>query len=235
MKSNKLLLLELIGGGCISWSIGIVLDNLLEVTIALDTIDKKLERLLNAPFKTAQRAFRLAKTHASKREFNECNLELERARKLFDDAASNSQGLEKVHSLYLAGLCCDLLKKNTKKKFYYKEAINTIDFFISTKSIEKQHHIIAATITGGGVGLAVGGYTLFWLLATIMWVPGVGIFSPFLFVGGLIGGSLISGGITSFTTRKITSLLEGNIKNKKFKSLDFTVEELKYALIKGKM
>ena len=225
--------LRFIKEGVASWAIGVVLDKLLELVTALDDIDKKLERLVNAPFETAKRAFELAQTHAHNEEHDKYKAELERARTYFDDAASNSKGLEKVHALYLAGLCCDLIAEKTKKEFYYGEAIKAIDSFISDKSVEKKNHVIAATVTGGAVGLAAGGYSIFWLLASIMWVSGVGIFSPLLFVVGVAGGTMASGGAISLSARKITSLLKGNIKDKKFESLDFTVGDLRSALLQG--
>ncbi len=118
-KKNQLLIL--IRDGSSSWLVGNTLDLLLSIVTGLNEIDKKLEKLSGAPFKTAQRAFKLAKKHYLNEEFGSYREELERARLKFDDAADMSGTTEKIHALYLAGLCCDLLKYDTKKNSITKK------------------------------------------------------------------------------------------------------------------
>ena len=229
MSENTVLVL--IQNGVSSWGIGVVLDRLLEVVVALDNLDKKVEKLLNAPFETAQRALRLAQVHNFNGEINEYNAELERARIKFDDAASRSEGFSKVHAFYLAGLCCDLRQEQTKKFFYYGEAVKAIDSFVSDKSIEKNQHVIAASFIGGAAGF-IGGYV--GTIYGLMMIFGYWIVTWPLMLPAVITAGVVTAGSGGAAIGKLADKLKGNVKNKKFKALDFTISELRNALSSGK-
>ena len=110
--------------------------------------------------------------------------------------------------------------------------MNTIDFFIKEKKIDKTNHIILATTIGGSLGF-FGGILLISALLTPLTDPIIfgilllissgailGPITAYLAIGGSIA-ALSAGTIAA----KVTSLLEGNIKNKKYKPLDYKVND----------
>lgn len=240
MSDQKLL--QFIKEGAGSWAIGIVLDKLLDVVISLDNLDKKIDRLLKSPLTRAQRAFRMAKSHEINGELSEYKEELKRARILFDEAAELAEPMIKLHMLYMAGMCCDLLDQKTKKDEYYRDAVKVIKK-LEQEEYRKRKQIedikvgatnIALTFTEGTgtlyAGIIAGGF----LLGPVGMLLGAGVTTSYLvnhrldsydreaFAEGIFSGDSL------FSQHK-----PAKIWAEKVKPLNINVEELYQSLNDG--
>lgn len=221
-------IVELIKGDIRAWTIGKALEIVLAIFIALESIEKKVDRHLRASFEQAKSVFELAQQY---REYEKQKAEFQRARFLFEEAAFKLVGIEKIHALCLAGICANLAGDSIAKKHYYQLALGEIDAFMSKEKNQRwRNRVLKSTGVGTVAGaLGAGSTTLvLGLMSGFMFGPAVLAYYAILFgsASGLISGAV---GATTGTISGAFIDIE-NIKLELFKC---TLGELKGALVEG--
>ncbi len=148
----------------ITWPIEELLKGMVRIVHdELRPLDEKLSKLIHAPFETAERFLELAREYP--RGSTEQLSAIEKAKELFNAAASHLEGIKKVHALYLAGLCCDLKSDQIGKNFFYKKALEEArrtveeirDYKIYDKNLKGVGASLGGMFGGAAIGAAVGG------------------------------------------------------------------------------
>jgi hypothetical protein len=163
-------ILSFVGKGVAGWALNEVLEAMLKVVRSVETIDAKIDKLINSPFASGQRALELAKKYPD--DSTQQAGQVEKARDRFHDAAGQVSGIKKSHALYLAGLCCDMLNDQIGKKYYYKEALKALTSY--EKYMKEQHAKTSNKL--GMAGLALMGGSLVAAFMAPLTIPvGIGL------------------------------------------------------------
>ena len=172
----------------------------------------------------------MAKNHEINGELSEYKREIERARILFDEAAELAEPIIKLHMLYMASVCCDLLEQETKRYQYYQDAIKCIKE-LADKEYKRRSDLagwgaVAADLlvkmgglTYGGLGVYVG--------AGLLLGPVTGLVA----LGGFGYATLTEGGVADRVREKVyeqgvRSWSKLSIWNERLQPLNINVRDL---------
>lgn len=208
-------ILSFVGKGVAGWALNDVLEAMLKIVKSVETIDTKIDNLINSPFASGQRALELAKKYpdGSTQKVGQ----IEKAKDRFHDAAGQVSGIKKSHALYLAGLCCDMLKDQIGKKYYYEEALNALN---SYEQYMKEQHATTSNKLGVAGLVLMGGSLVAAFIAPMTMPVGIG-----LLLAGKTG--------TAMTMIAKDNYNYEGLENEICPDLDYTGAELREALRLG--
>lgn len=137
------IIIGLFGG----WVVATVCDELLESIRELEeSLQGKVDRLLNSPYISGKKALRLASDYARQDDFDKADLQIRKAIQYFDEAGSQLIGIPQIHSYCLAGMCCHLLYDFVGKKHYLQLAVSSLNH-LKQSQIEPADRAQAAAVS----------------------------------------------------------------------------------------
>lgn len=241
---NKALLV--FAGKTVSFTINPEIETAISLAEGLLTIDEKAKKFDLSYFfkKELQQAkldFETAQNYESIGEHKNFLKKIQETKESFKRVALHLDSLEKVYALIMTGLCCQCLGNIAEKRTYYNKAIKEIEILEENDALEGKNHVIAATLAGSLVGTGTGGFLAGWGFwetfknLSFLIANGLGINQFWVWIGIAAEAPLAIMGfvVGAVTIGTLTFFLKGNILDKKFDSLNYTVGELKEALKEG--
>lgn len=205
----------------------------------IDEVNKKVDQMLFSPLKEAFREIELAVLYEKFGQNEERVKILMSATQNLKKAASQLEGWNEIHALYLAGVCCNLINDKIAKEYYYQTCLNKLESIrlqlianLKSKRISQEDYRVnkeKEDETNGRffLGVMIGGIGF----CTGLFGAGLVVRSVLGVAGGIIGMCIPEAKIIEKKPySEIEKEVEEEVSKMSIVNANFTIAELKQSL-----